>query len=141
MYLLEYIPIAHEHNIMYDIILFGATGFTGKLCAHFIAQNYPSTTQWCIAGRSLSRLEAVVNEIKELFPDRVPPGMTLPLIAIIQIGSDTRKDIEIVELNPSSLNPLVQRTRVVINGIGPFHRFSTPIVAACATLGTHYVDL
>ncbi|KAJ5962855.1 hypothetical protein N7501_007796 [Penicillium viridicatum] len=125
---------------MYDIILFGATGFTGKLCAHFIAQNYPSTTQWCIAGRSLSRLEAVVNEIKELFPDRVPPGMTPPLIAIIQIGSDTRKDIEIVELNPSSLNPLIQRTRVVINGIGPFHRFSTPIVAACATLGTHYVD-
>ncbi|CAI7601974.1 unnamed protein product [Penicillium glandicola] len=107
---------------MYDIILFGATGFTGKLCAHFIAQNYPSTTQWCIAGRSLSRLEAVVQELKALCPDRVAP------------------DIEITELNPSSLNPLIQRSRLVINGIGPFHRFSTPIVAACATLGTHYVD-
>lgn len=126
---------------MYDIILFGATGFTGKLCVHFIAQNYPSTTQWCIAGRSLSRLEAVVNELKELFPDRVPPGMTPLLIAMILIRSDLYKDIEIIELNPSSLNPLIQRTRVVINGIGPFHRFSTPIVAACATLGTHYVDL
>lgn len=126
---------------MYDIILFGATGFTGKLCAHFIAQNYPSTTQWCIAGRSLSRLEAVVNELKELFPDRVLPGMTPLLIAMILIRSDLYKDIEIIELNPSSLNPLIQRTRVVINGIGPFHRFSTPIVAACATLGTHYVDL
>ncbi|KGO49062.1 Saccharopine dehydrogenase / Homospermidine synthase [Penicillium expansum] len=107
---------------MYDIILFGATGFTGKLCAHFIAQNHPSTTQWCIAGRSLSRLEAVVKELKELFPDRVPP------------------DIEIIELNASSLEPLIQRTMVVINGIGPFHRFSTPIVAACVTLGTHYID-
>lgn len=126
---------------MYDIILFGATGFTGKLCAHFIAQNYPSTTQWCIAGRSLSRLEAVVNELKELFPDRVPPGMTPLLIVMVSIRSDLYKDIEIIELNPSSLNPLIQRTRVVINGIGPFHRFSTPIVAACATLGTHYVDL
>jgi Uncharacterized conserved protein len=141
MYLPEYIPIIHEFKIMYDIILFGATGFTGKLCAHFIAQNYPSTTQWCIAGRSLSRLEAVVNELKELFPNRVPPGMTPPLIGMISIGSDIHKDIEIIELDPSSLNPLVLRTRVVINGIGPFHRFSTPIVAACATLGTHYVDL
>lgn len=70
---------------MYDITLFGATGFTGKLCAHFIAQNYASTTQWCIAGRSLSRLEAVVNELKELFPDRVPPGMTPLLIITVWI--------------------------------------------------------
>ncbi|KAJ5173636.1 Saccharopine dehydrogenase / Homospermidine synthase [Penicillium coprophilum] len=107
---------------MYDIILFGATGFTGKLCAHFIAQNYPLTTKWCIAGRSLGRLEALAEELKQLFPDRMSP------------------DIEVTELQPSSLKPLVEQTRVVINGIGPFHRFSTPIVAACATLGTHYVD-
>ncbi|KAJ5505035.1 Saccharopine dehydrogenase / Homospermidine synthase [Penicillium fimorum] len=107
---------------MYDIVLFGATGFTGRLCARFIAQNYPLATKWCIAGRSLSRLETVAQELKHLFPNRVSP------------------DIEIIELSPSSLNPLVQRTRVVINGIGPFHRFSTPIVAACATVGTHYVD-
>lgn len=86
MYIYSYVehaPVIHASKIMYDIILFGATGFTGKLCAHFIAQNHPSTTQWCIAGRSLSRLEAVVKELKELFPDRVPPGMTLALIAII----------------------------------------------------------
>jgi short subunit dehydrogenase-like uncharacterized protein len=63
---------------MYEIVLFGATGFTGNLCAHFIAQNYPLTTKWCIAGRSLSRLEAVVQELKELFPNRLSPGMTLP---------------------------------------------------------------
>jgi hypothetical protein len=64
--------------IMYDIVLFGATGFTGKLCAQFIAQNYPLTTRWCIAGRSLSRLETLAEELKRFSPSRLQPGRIPP---------------------------------------------------------------
>jgi short subunit dehydrogenase-like uncharacterized protein len=51
------------------------------------------------------------------------------------------KEVEVVQLNTEDLEPLIRQTRLVINGVGPFHRYSTPIVASCAELGTHYVDL
>ncbi|KAL2814886.1 Saccharopine dehydrogenase-domain-containing protein [Aspergillus cavernicola] len=107
---------------MYDIVVFGATGYTGRLCASFIAQNYPTTVQWGIAGRSETKLKDLAKELQRDFPDRVQP------------------ETELVELDIESLTPLVSKSKVVINGVGPFHRFSTPIVEACARLGVHYVD-
>lgn len=49
--------------------------------------------------------------------------------------------VTFTKLDQGEVEPMVQKTCVVINGIGPFHRFSTPIVAACAKSGTHYIDL
>lgn len=46
-----------------------------------------------------------------------------------------------VQLNREELEPLAQRTRLVINCVGPYHLYSTPVVEACAVTGTHYVDV
>ncbi len=58
----------------YDIVVFGATGYTGKLTAEHIATNLPTDVKWALAGRTTSKLEAVAVECKDLNPDRVQPG-------------------------------------------------------------------
>ncbi|KAL4780577.1 hypothetical protein BJX76DRAFT_364177 [Aspergillus varians] len=108
---------------MYDIALFGATGYTGKLCAAFIAQNYPTNVRWCVVGRSETRLKELRETLQSEYPDRAQPELEI-----------------VADLNLESIEPLVGRTKVVVNGVGPFHKFSTPIVEACANLGTHYLD-
>ncbi|EYE96500.1 uncharacterized protein EURHEDRAFT_411008 [Aspergillus ruber CBS 135680] len=106
----------------FDIVLLGPTGYTGKLCAEHIVQSLPTNLNWALAGRNLSKVEGVAKELKELNPDRVDP-------AIIA-----------VQLNREELQPLAQKTRLVINCVGPYHSYSTPVVEACASNGTHYVD-
>lgn len=65
----------------YDIVLFGATGHTGKYTAEHIASCFPTDLKWALAGRSQSKLEAISQELKKLNRDRKPPGksrVTLP---------------------------------------------------------------
>jgi short subunit dehydrogenase-like uncharacterized protein len=59
----------------YEVILFGATGYTGKLTAEYITTHLPTNLKWAIAGRSASKLEDVVKELQILNPDRPNPGM------------------------------------------------------------------
>jgi short subunit dehydrogenase-like uncharacterized protein len=59
----------------YEIIVFGATGYTGKLTAQYIATHLPTNLKWAVSGRSAPRLEAVVNGLRILNPDRPNPGM------------------------------------------------------------------
>lgn len=61
----------------YDIVVFGATGYTGKLTAEHIAKELPTDLKWAIAGRSASKLEALAKECKALNPDRIQPGKHL----------------------------------------------------------------
>ena len=61
----------------YDIILFGATGYTGKLCAEYITQRLPTDLKWAVAGRSASKLSAIVNELKSFNSDRREPGTSV----------------------------------------------------------------
>lgn len=58
----------------YDIVLFGATGYTGKLTASYIAKHAPTDIKWAIAGRSPSKLEAVSATCKSFNPNRIQPG-------------------------------------------------------------------
>jgi short subunit dehydrogenase-like uncharacterized protein len=58
----------------YEVVVFGATGYTGKLTAEHITTNLPSDLKWALAGRSASKLEAVAAECKALNPDRIQPG-------------------------------------------------------------------
>ena len=58
----------------YELILFGATGYTGRLTAEHIATHLPSDLRWAVSGRSSAKLEALVGEIKSLNPDRSQPG-------------------------------------------------------------------
>jgi short subunit dehydrogenase-like uncharacterized protein len=107
----------------FDIILLGATGYTGSICAEHITSNFPTTLQWAIAGRSSKSLEALATRLKTLNPDRLPPTV---------IATQVEKN---------ELHTLVRRARVVINAIGPYHIHSEPVVEACVAEGTHYVDL
>lgn len=62
----------------YDIVVFGATGYTGKLTAEHITTQLPTDLKWALAGRSASKLEAVAAECKALTADRVQPGPASP---------------------------------------------------------------
>ncbi len=110
-------------NPEFDIILLGATGYTGTITAEHIASNFPTTLKWAIAGRSLPGLETLEAQLKTLNPDRNP------LVTIL------------AQLEKEELHNLVRRTSVMINSIGPYHRYSEPVVKACANEGVHYVDL
>ncbi|MFE6649423.1 saccharopine dehydrogenase family protein [Nocardioides sp. NPDC057772] len=102
-----------------DIVLFGATGFTGGLVAEYLAENAPDGLRWALAGRSLSRLE------------KVRDGLGSADVELLQ-----------ADVNDSaSLATLAARARVVITTVGPYLEFGEPLVKACAEAGTEYVDL
>lgn len=65
-------------NREFDIVLLGPTGYTGKLCAEHIVKSLPTNLKWALAGRNLSKVEGVAQELKELNPDRLDPGICLP---------------------------------------------------------------
>jgi short subunit dehydrogenase-like uncharacterized protein len=62
-------------NRQYELVIFGATGYTGKLTAEHVATHLPTDLRWALAGRSASKLEAVAAECKELNPNRIQPGI------------------------------------------------------------------
>lgn len=107
----------------HDLTVLGATGFTGNLTARYIAENLPTDVRWAIAGRSEAKLNKVAQEIKALNPNRPQPS------------------IEVVNLNLDELSLLAKKTKVILNTIGPYHKYSTPVVEACAKTGTHYLDV
>jgi len=61
-------------NRKYDLVVFGATGYTGKLTSEQVLLGTPSTLKWAIAGRSPLKLELLAHEYNRLYPDRVPVG-------------------------------------------------------------------
>ena len=104
----------------YDIVLYGATGFVGKLTALYLA-SAAGNARIALAGRSADRLLAV----RETLPET---AQSWPLITAD--ASD-----------PSSLAAMAASTRVVISTVGPYLRYGLPLVAACAAAGTDYTDL
>lgn len=108
----------------HDIILWGATGFTGGLVAEYFAKNAGNGIKWALAGRSRERLEKVKSKLVSLNPDLD----SLPLV-IADSG-----DMESVESMTSS-------TRVVLSTVGPFIKYGTPVVEACLKSRTHYCDI
>jgi short subunit dehydrogenase-like uncharacterized protein len=66
--------MAQQRNRKYDLVVFGATGYTGKLTSEQVLQGTPSTLKWAIAGRSPQKLELLASEYNRLYPDRVPVG-------------------------------------------------------------------
>ncbi|MFF0632391.1 saccharopine dehydrogenase family protein [Nocardia sp. NPDC004151] len=105
----------------FDIALFGATGFVGKLTAHYLVEAAPAGARIALAGRSLEKLAAVRAELG-------PLAAEWPLV---QADSTDQE----------SLNALAARTKVVVTTVGPYLRYGFPLVQACAENGTHYADL
>lgn len=108
----------------YDLVLFGATGFTGALTAEYLAGNAPPDCRWALAGRSTSKLEA----LRERLAETNPGCADLPLLHAD--ASDA-----------GSLRAVAESARVVATTVGPYTRHGGPLVAACAQAGTDYLDL
>ena len=108
----------------FDVVLFGATGFTGGLTAEYLAGAVPDGCRWALAGRNQGKLEAVRDRLTATHPELAD----LPLL---------RADAT----DPASLADVAGRTRVVISTVGPYVEHGEPLVAACAEAGTDYVDL
>jgi short subunit dehydrogenase-like uncharacterized protein len=113
----------HKHDRQYDLVVFGATGYTGKFTAENVALNLPTDLKWAVAGRSREKLQQVVSQCKSLNPDRRQP------------------DIEVVNLNDTELAALAKKTFVLITTTGPYGQYGEPAFKACAENGTHYVDV
>src|SRR5882724_4117298 len=105
----------------FDIVVYGATGFTGQLVAEYLAINYKgdANLKWAMAGRSKDKLAAV--------RDAIGAPKDTPLIAAD--SSDL-----------ASLKAMVEQTRSVIAGVGPYQLFGSDLLALCAATGTDYFD-
>jgi short subunit dehydrogenase-like uncharacterized protein len=106
----------------FDIIVYGATGFTGQLVAEYLAAHYTGKgdPKWAMAGRSLDKLASV--------RDAIGAPADTPLIA-----ADAG--------DPASLRAMVGQARSVISTVGPYQLYGSDLVAACAAAGTDYFDL
>ncbi|ORY69591.1 Saccharopine dehydrogenase-domain-containing protein [Pseudomassariella vexata] len=111
-----------KHGRQYDVVVFGATGYTGLMTAEHISSQFPTDTKWAVAGRSEEKLKKVVSECKALNPDRVQP------------------EIEICNLNDADLLALAKKTFVLITTVGPYACYGEHAFKACAEAGTHYLD-
>ena len=106
----------------YEIVLLGATGYTGKYCAEHIVKSLPTDLPWAVAGRNETKLSALTDHLKSLNANRLEPA------------------IEIASLGSDDLDALVKKTKLLMTTVGPFHKYGSPVVEACARNGTHYVD-
>jgi short subunit dehydrogenase-like uncharacterized protein len=104
-----------------DVVLFGATGFTGGLTAAYLADQGPEGLRWGLAGRNLAKLEQVRNALGE-----AGAGVEL----IVADSAD-----------PVALADLAARTRVVLSTVGPYVGRGEALVGACADAGTDYCDI
>ena len=100
-----------------DIVIYGATGFTGQLCVKYF-QSLDTTVTWAMAGRNLIKLEKVAKENQTN-------------VEILIADSDDEK----------ALDNLTSRARVILSTTGPFHRYGSKLVASCVKNDTHYVDI
>jgi len=115
--------VGSEGTPKYDLLIYGASGFTGRLCAEYVAARYADKVArftWAVAGRSSSKLEEVIDGLA---------CKNLPEIVLAD-----SKDF-------ASVHAMCKSTFVVLNCAGPFERFGTPVVEACAAIGTNYCDI
>lgn len=107
-----------------DVVLFGATGFTGGLTADYLARRAPDGLRWALAGRSPDKLARVRERLADI--------------------DDRLGDLELIVADvddAASLRALAERTKVVATTVGPYLTYGEPLVAAAAAAGTAYVDL
>jgi short subunit dehydrogenase-like uncharacterized protein len=107
-----------------DVVVFGATGFTGGLTAEYLAEHGPQGLRWALAGRSPEKLERVRARLAAIDP-------TLAKLELFHADATDR----------ASLAAVAARAKVVVTTVGPYLHHGEPLVAACAEAGTDYVDL
>ena len=105
----------------YDVVLYGASGFTGRQTVAYFAAHAPRGLRWAIAGRDRGRLERVRQQFG-------------PLVGAVDVLVADSSD-------QPAVDDIVRRTSVLLTTAGPFARFGTPLVDACVRFNTHYVDI
>lgn len=113
-------PTGRDH----DVVLFGATGFTGGLTAEYLARSAPPGLRWALAGRDRDKLDALREKLSAVNGDLA----SLPLLHADVSDAD-------------SLRKVAESTKVVATTVGPYIHYGEPLVAACAAAGTDYADL
>ncbi|MGP3973709.1 saccharopine dehydrogenase family protein [Streptomyces sp. 8N114] len=108
----------------FDVVLYGATGFVGELTSRYLAAHAPRACRWALAGRSQQKLKALRDRLAAAH------SHTADLPLVTADADDAR-----------SLAELAARSRVVASTVGPYLRYGTRLVAACAEAGTDYLDL
>ena len=106
----------------YDFVVYGATGFTGKLVVEYLVHKYSNNSQikWALAGRNLEKLKSVAAS------KNVPNGTGLLVVDSNDIAS---------------IEEMVSKTKCVLTTVGPYQLYGNDVVSACAKSGTDYVDL
>ena len=108
-------------NREFDVIIYGASGFTGRLVAEYLNDEYGSSDlKWAMAGRSIDKLTSVRREMG------IPNNISL-------IAADAT--------DPASLSAMAAKAKVIITTVGPYQNYGEPLVKACVKAGTDYVDL
>ena len=106
----------------YDFVVYGATGFTGKLVVEYLAEKYSNDSEvtWALAGRNLEKLKSVAESI----------------------GVPENTELLVVDSNDvSSIESLVSKTKCVLTTVGPYQLYGDKVVRTCISSGTDYVDL
>jgi short subunit dehydrogenase-like uncharacterized protein len=106
---------------MYDIILYGASGFTGGLVADYLHTTYGTSQslKWAIAGRTEEKLQKVCSDLNA------------PELPVVLADAD----------KPDTLRRMCEKSKVVISTVGPYQKHGEPLIQACTAVGTDYVDL
>ncbi|WP_432476552.1 saccharopine dehydrogenase family protein [Nocardioides sp. GXQ0305] len=115
---------ARKSGREYDVVLVGATGFTGGLTADYLARHAPPHLRWALAGRDAGKLAAVRDRLAR--------------------DHDASADLALLHADvtdPASLADVAARTRVLVTTVGPYLTHGAALVAACAAAGTDYLDL
>lgn len=105
----------------FDIVVFGATGFVGKLICEYLVEHAPPTARIALAGRSATKLAALVDGL----------GPVAREWGVIEADS----------FDVASLDAMTTRTRVLLTTVGPYEKYGHEVAASCARNGTHSVDL
>ncbi|TXH34420.1 MAG: saccharopine dehydrogenase [Burkholderiaceae bacterium] len=109
----------------YDIVVYGATGYTGRLVAEYLAHHYQGAQgnggpKWAMAGRSADKLA----EVRDLI------GATADTPLVVANSDD-----------PASMQALAESARAIVTTVGPYQLYGEPLLAACVAAGTDYADL
>lgn len=103
----------------FDIILIGATGFTGKRAAHYLKDKTPVNLKWGIAARNNNKLDRIADELS--------------------VTDDRRFIVDTT--NTEQVESVVKQARIIITTVGPFSLYGEEVIAACSKFGTHYLDI
>jgi short subunit dehydrogenase-like uncharacterized protein len=114
----------------YDIILFGVTGFTGKLAAEYLFKREDYNIKWAASARNATKAETILKDLSSRFEG----GRQVPPILEVDLVCETSEQEEI-------LRAIVRQTKVVLTCSGPFEKYSQTLVKLCAELGVYYADI